>query len=120
MARIRTVKPSFWASMGHFSRDARLLALGLISLADDDGRFIATPTAVLGYVFPLDENITPAQVRKWLRELEQPKPGDTTPLVITYSHNGSRYGFFPKYRTHQRISHPQASPLPAPPEEALF
>ena len=68
MARIRTIKPSFWAATGHMTRDARLLAIGLISLADDAGRFVATPQAILGYVFPLDTNITPATLRRWLGE----------------------------------------------------
>ena len=41
--RIRTIKPSFWGSptIAPLSRDARLVAIGLMSYADDDGRFLA-------------------------------------------------------------------------------
>lgn len=102
------------------SRDARLLTLALISMADDDGRFIATSAAILGHAYPLDEKVTPAMVTRWLKEITKPRPGDDLPMVILYSHNGFPYGYFPKYRKHQRISHPQASSLPAPPQEALF
>ena len=44
MPRIRTLKPSFWSSpeAAAMTRDARLLTIGLMSFADDDGRFIAT------------------------------------------------------------------------------
>lgn len=119
MARIRTIKPSFWAATGHFSRDARLLAIGLISMADDSGRFVATPQAILGYVFPLDR-ITPAALRRWLDELTCTRPGDDHPFVALYQVNGTPYGYFPKYRKHQRINRPQPSSLPAPPADALF
>lgn len=120
MARIRTIKPSFWASVAHMSRDARLFALGLISVADDAGRFVATPSAVFGYAYPHDTGLTQKHFDKWMKEVCTPKPGDDVALVILYSHNGFQHGYFPKYRNHQRISHPQPSALPAPPPDKLF
>lgn len=114
MARIRTIKPSFWAdgAVAAMSRDARLLCIGLISFSDDQGRFVASIPAITGYIYPHDE-VTSRQVRSWLAEVE--KAG----LISLYEVDGLRYGWFPKYRTHQRISHPQPSPLP-PPQEVLF
>ncbi len=120
MARIRTIKPSFWAAVGGLSRDARLLAVGLISMADDAGRFVATPAAILGYVYPMDENVTPTQVRKWLGETTSHEGRDGTPFVILYTVNGKRYGYFPRYRKHQKINRPQPSTLPEPPTDSLF
>jgi hypothetical protein len=69
MARIRTIKPSFWGSrpVARLSRDARLLAIGLISFADDDGRFLASTATINGYVFPNDD-LPNAKVRKWIDE----------------------------------------------------
>lgn len=119
MARIRTIKPSFWVATGHMSRDARLLAVGLISFADDKGRFIATPQAILGYVFPLDTGITSKALDKWLQELATPRPGDGA-LITLYQVNGAPYGYFPKYSKHQKINRPQPSALPPPPDGALF
>lgn len=118
--RIRTVKPSFWAACGHLSRDARLLAIGLISFADDDGRFVATQQAILGYVFPLDTDVTPAKLSRWLGEVTSKRPSADRPLVEMYEVDGIPYGYFPKYRKHQRINRPQPSSLPTPPADALF
>ena len=120
MARIRTTKPSFWAACGHMSREARLLALGLISMADDSGRFVATQQAILGYVFPLDTDVTQAKLTRWLGEVTDKRPSHDRPLVEMYTIDGVPYGYFPKYRKHQRINRPQASSLPAPSPDALF
>jgi hypothetical protein len=115
MARIRTIKPSFWGDddVCKLSRDARLLLVGLISMADDDGRFIATPAAVAGYVFP-HEDIPTTKIRRWLAEIAE------TPMLTLYAVETRQYGVLPNYRKHQRISHPQPSPLPAPPQEGPF
>ncbi|HEY8663147.1 MAG TPA: hypothetical protein VIL68_05975 [Propionibacteriaceae bacterium] len=120
MARIRTIKPSFWAACGHMSRDARLLAVGLISMADDAGRFVATQQAILGYVFPLDTDIKPAKLTCWLNEVTDKRPSHDRPLVEMYTIDGVPYGYFPKYRKHQRINRPQPSSLPCPPPDGLF
>lgn len=116
MARIRTIKPRFWGSSktARMKRDERLLAVVLISMADDDGRFLAAPAAILGYGYPNDDDVSPAMVKRWLAAVEK------TGFALTYECDGVRYGVLPKYRSHQRISHPQDSPLPPPPPEGLF
>lgn len=110
MARIRTLKPSFWGDAGvsDLSLSARLLLIGLISSADDEGRFMASHSAVAGYVFPHD-NIPQAKLRGWLDEIEGQG------IIRFYSVNRREYGAFPNWKKHQRISHPQPSTLPAPP-----
>lgn len=113
MARIRTVKPSFWgdSKVAPLSVEARYLMLGLVSFADDAGRFLASPTAVLGYVFPHDE-IPPAKLRKWITEISRQG------LAIFYEDHGLRYGQLIGFTKHQRISHPQPSTLPPPPNSS--
>ena len=110
MARIRTIKPSLWGDekFARLSRDARLLYIGLVSMADDDGRFLASPSAVIGYVYPNDDNVTAGKVKRWMGELT------ANGLVTAYEVDGIRYGAHMNYRKHQRISHPQPSPLPVP------
>lgn len=118
MPRIRTLKPSFWSddTVADLSRDARLLLVGLISMADDHGRFLASPAAVAGYVFPHDE-IPPASIKRWLAEIEKKAPN----IIAFYAIDGRRYGWFRRYHQHQKISHKQASALPpAPGEETLL
>ena len=111
MPRIRTIKPSFWGdeAVADLSRDARLVLVGLISSADDQGRFLASHSAVAGYIFPHDD-IAPAKLRKWLDEIEG------TGIVRFYSVNRREYGAFPNWKKHQRISKPQPSALPEPPQ----
>ena len=115
MARIRTIKPSFWGDdkVCRLSWDARLLLVGIISMADDEGRFIATPQSVLGYVFP-HEDVTAPRFRKLMGEITDTK------IVALYEDRGRQYGFLPKWKKHQRINKPQASALPAPPQEGLW
>lgn len=120
MARIRTIKPSFWAACGHMTRDARLLAVGLISMADDEGRFVATQQAILGYVFPLDIDVTSKRLSAWLSEVTEKRPSADRPLVELYEVDAVPYGWFPKYKKHQRINRPQPSALPPPPADSLF
>lgn len=118
MARIRTLKPSLWSddTFADLTRDSRLLLIGLISMADDSGRFVASTAAVAGYVFPHDE-LPPTTVKKWLAEIEK-KASNT---VTFYDIDGRRYGWFRNYASkHQKISHPQPSALPpCPGEETL-
>jgi hypothetical protein len=110
MARIRTIKPSFWGdeSVSELSRDARLLLIGLISSADDAGRFMASHSAVAGYVFPHD-TIQPAKLRGWMDEIA------AAGIIQLYQVSRREYGWFPKWDKHQKINRPQDSTLPAPP-----
>ena len=110
MARIRSIKPSFWSdeAVAGLSRDARLLAIGLISMADDEGRFLASTTAVSGYVFPHD-NLPVSKVRHWLDEIHQ------AGIVRLYCVNRCEYGEFPNWSRHQKINRPTASLIPPPP-----
>lgn len=109
MARIRTIKPTFWGSRSTaaLSRDARLLALGLISFADDDGRFLGSTAAINGYVFPNDD-LAPNKVRKWLDEIVH------TGLIHEYHCDGVRYGCFPTWHENQVINRYTPSILPEP------
>lgn len=58
MAKIRTIKPEFWQDerLARVSRDARLLFIGLLNLADDFGTLRGNPHLIRGQVFPF-ENI---------------------------------------------------------------
>lgn len=109
MARIRTVKPSIWTDERfiRLSRDARLLCIGMISHADDEGRLLATATRLAGDIFPADD-LKPAQVLRWRAEVER------TGMVRIYTVGGVEYAVFPRWKKHQRISKPQPSTLPGP------
>ena len=109
MARIRTIKPQFYgsASMARVSIEARYLATGLISMADDEGRFLASLTAIGGHVFPHDD-LPASKLKRLLTELVNDG------FVVLYQSGGLRYGWLPGFRTNQRISKPQPSAIPEP------
>lgn len=109
MPRIRTLKPSFWsdARVAALGREARLLTIGLISYADDDGRFVATPAAIRGYIYPFD-HITDTKIERWLAEI------DKTGLLVLYRVSGLTYGYFPRWIKNQRIDRATPSTIPEP------
>lgn len=106
----RPLKTAFWDDdkVCRLSRDARLTLAGLITkMADDEGRFIATPVAVSGALFPHDD-IAPARIKKWLDEIE----GEG--MVSIYRVNGGTYGCLTTWSRHQRPPHPSPSTIPEP------
>src|ERR1044071_2589318 len=113
--RIRTVKPEM-AQDERFAKvsiAAELLFRNLISMADDEGRFAAAINGIIGFAFPYREDITPAKVRKMLRDLEGQK------LVLMYEHDGMPYGVVRNFGRHQSIQKATWSRLPAPPDPKL-
>lgn len=107
--RIRSIKPEMWQDekIGRLSRDARCLFCGLISFADDDGRFRALPAAILGHVFPYDPD-APRKLTGWMDELMDEG------LVFIYEVDGLPYGVLPKWHSHQKINRFSPSLLPEP------
>lgn len=110
MARIRTVKPDYWGDpkTARLSLPARLLFIGLLTEADDEGRFLASGKKLAGSLFPNDEDVTPKKVLGWLDELE------AVGFVARYSSDGVEYAHIPAFTVHQKISHPTPSRLPNP------
>lgn len=111
MARIRTVKPDFWGSakVARWSLPARLVAIGLLTEADDEGRLLASPKRIAGALFPNDDDVTEADVAGWLDELE------AGGFVVRYEVDGVKYAAVCGFQAHQRVSHPTPSKLPPPP-----
>lgn len=109
----RPLKTAFWDDdkVCRLSRDARLTLAGLITkMADDEGRFLATPVAISGALFPHDD-LAPTRVKRWLSEIE----GEG--IVHVYRVNGGTYGQLNTWFKHQKPPHPSASTLPSPDEE---
>ena len=106
MARIRTIKPEFWASedIAAVCRDARLLFIGLLNFADDSGNGPASPKGLMMKVFPGDSDVSPAKIEKWLDELDQE-------LIGLYEAEGKQYYHVMKW-DHQRINRPQDAKYP--------
>lgn len=116
--RIRTLKPECWQdeAIGALSDKARLLWVGLVTMADDAGRLRLLPSAVIGHVFPYDESVTAARLRKLLAECTAAVTQEGKPLVMVYEHGGATYAWLTGWRKHQRINRVTPSELPPPPD----
>ncbi len=118
MARIRTIKPSLWDSekLGRLSLLARLTFVGLIALADDEGRGRGSPAYLKGALHTYADAIDASSLSNSIVELHQSK------AVIFYEVAGSRYYALPNWGEHQKIDKPRKSAIPEPPieEPGLF
>ena len=109
MARIRTIKPEFWANekVMQCSRGSRLLFIGLWNFADDAGRLRDSAKSIRAQIFPGDDDINSEIVRGMLDELS------TNGLVLKYEVDGEAYIEITGWN-HQRIDRPHPPKHPAP------
>lgn len=110
MARKRQIDPEIWRSEQFvaLSLPARLLWIGLISQADDEGRLKGGPLWLKMAIFPADS--TPlAQIEQWLAEVL------AAGLARHYEADGQPYLHLPNFPKYQYISKPYPSKLPPPP-----
>lgn len=114
MARIRTVKPEFWEhpKVTRVTRDARLLFLGLLNEADDEGKLRYSAKKLAGVLFGADDDVGAPDVDRWTEELEREG------LVLTYEVDGAPLLIVLGFTEHQRVSHPSPSRLPNPRESS--
>lgn len=109
MPRIRTIKPEALQhrKVGRLSDRAFRLWIAMLTQADDHGRFIADTEQLRVVAFAYHPPIKGAQVEAALDEVA------SSGLVRLYVVDGVRYGDFPSWHEHQKVSHPMDSKLPA-------
>lgn len=112
MARIRTIKPEFWQDevIATLSREARLLFIASLNMADDEGILRWSPEYVKSQAFAFDDDITTPLTEQFMEEL--------TEAALIYPYHGGkaqqRLGVIVNFRKHQKVNRPQPSKLPAP------
>ena len=113
MARRRMIDPNFWVSedVAKLSVLARLVFLGLVSNADDEGRGRAKPAYLRSLLFPYDERPRLGEVESALAEIGRHLS------VQFYTVEGNRYYALEHWHDWQSIDRPKPSRIPAPPEE---
>lgn len=96
-------------AIAKMTRDERLMFVGLITIADDEGRLAASPAAIQGAVFPNDSDLTPKDIQHW-------RDGVVKKLtnVHLYTHEGIEYLSFKRWERYQKPSHATPSKLPKP------
>lgn len=112
MARIRTIKPSFFTSETITSihpRDARLTFVGLWTHCDDEGRCLDNPRLIRAALWPLDDDVSPDVVDNHLQLIEERS------LIVRYGARRKRLVQVTNWAEHQTINRPRPSDLPPPP-----
>lgn len=113
MARIRTVKPETWTSesLAEVSLTAERTFLGLLTQADDHGRFRDNAAVIAGLLWPLRSAHTAVHVEDDLQQLAD------AGLICRYGGCDSRrYLHIVTWAKHQKIDRPSQSRVPACPE----
>jgi hypothetical protein len=94
VARARNIKPGFFLNddLAECSRDARLLFIGLWTIADREGRLADKPKRIKSEVFPYDNDLDCELL------LGQLALGG---FIVRYSVGTDRYIEIPKFKKHQ-------------------
>lgn len=112
MARKRMIDPGIWTDDGflRLSIPARMLWIGLISHADDDGRGSADCQTLKAKVFPVDDmpNVTVAGLRDELQ---------TNMRVTFYELEGREFYQLDRWKSHQFVKDKKNSTVPEAPSD---
>lgn len=115
MPRIRTLKPDIWADedWGNIPRESRITGIGVVTQADDEGRLHYRPRIIRTTIFPYDDDVTDADVIRWLEDLER------IGFITIYNVNGSQYIQITNWHKHQKVSNASPSKIPAQHDKSL-
>lgn len=115
MARIRSVKPALRTSrvVAKWRREVRYFWVLLWGYLDDEGRGLDIPKAIAGDCFPLDDDVTPRTIEKWLQLIATTKvEPERDPPLCRYEVASRRYLHSVYWSEHQRPNRPTASVHP--------
>jgi hypothetical protein len=104
--RIRTIKPEFWTHpvMSRLDDATRLLAIGLLNLADDEGFFFADERLIRSALRPFDDDSS--IVRRSIEKLA--KAGY---IGVREHDSHGPVGFVVSFADHQRVDRPKPSSI---------
>lgn len=106
--RIRSLKPEIFRDekVQRLPIQARLLYIGLITHADDEGRLDGEPTAIRSLVFPHDDLPTKTILR-WLEAVTDKG------LIYRYEADGFKWIELRGWSKHQKVDRPTPSRIPS-------
>lgn len=99
MARIRTIKPSFWEDekIAKLPRACRLFYIGMWNQADDMGVIRGNPALLKSAIFPYDEDLRVSEVQKWIDALVNAR------MLIPITYKSESYYIVRTFRSHQKF-----------------
>lgn len=106
--RIRSLKPEAirHRKVGPLPDREFRLWIGMLTLADDEGRLVADAEQLRVEVFGYHQSVKSTHVERALLHLDQ------VGLVRLYHLSGTTYACFPSWHNHQRINRPTPSCIP--------
>lgn len=106
MARIRTIKPEIWTDekLTECSLSARLLFIGMLNFADDNGNQAYSAKRLKMQIFPADVIDTQPLLDELLAQ----------GVVIAYSVDDEKFLHIKGFRQHQVINRPSSTRIPQP------
>lgn len=106
MARIRTIKPEFWLDedLASCNESTRLMAIGLLNQADDEGFFKAHTALLKAGIFPFTE--PSVSIHDMLIQLSK-----IDYLRVFTANDGKEYGEILGFTKHQRVNRPSPSKI---------
>lgn len=110
------IHPEIWESedFSKLSNLAKLMFIGMFSLADDEGKGRAKAVYLKSVIFPYDECLRLADVEKGLSEIA------SCMSVSLYTRDGNKYYKLDKWSKWQRVDKPQPSKIPDPDPEPSY
>lgn len=117
MARSRNIKPTFFKNdtLAELPFEARLLFIGLWTLADRKGRLEDRPKRIGGELFPYET----LNVDDLLNQLASKRDPDGRPaFIVRYAAEGRRYIHVVNFCRHQNPHKQECAYCPEPPGEA--
>lgn len=113
MARKRMISPEIWASssFAELTDFAKIVFIGLISNADDEGKGESDPALLKSTFFPRDEKKRAADVKSALSEIAR------STSTLFYSVEGKNYYVLTKWKVYQKLDRPTPSKIPDPPQD---
>lgn len=110
MARKRMIDPGIWSSedFGSLSTLAKVVFVGLVSQADDEGRGLANPQYLKSILFPYDDKLRAADIGKTLSEIA------SRMSTTFYACDEKQYYVMENWEKYQSINKPTTSKIPLP------
>lgn len=109
MARKRMIDPGIWGDEGfiELSNLGKIMFLGLISHADDEGKGIGSSKSLKANIFPA-EDISLDEIDHIKEEIRNHT------RTRFYTIDGKEYYILEKWNCYQSVNHPQKSAIPNP------
>jgi len=104
------IDPNIWQSedFAKLSLLAKIVFIGMFSIADDEGRGRAKPVYLRSILFPYDDNMRMIDIEKALSEI------GSKMSVTLYAHDGNEYYQLNNWLKWQRVDKPLPSKMPSP------